>query len=274
MSVNKILNDIASQVIDALQGKDIIIQRYNSYSSSSIYLKFDYGVLNSLRISDHPGKQGLCYRYNLILGHEKTIEEEKYMRYYFNENTVNDLINTILFDRIAKIQKYGYKNYRSFMNKNLNEKGNTTGFWAQAKVLGVVENKTQDNSQSNAAPYETYEDKDNGVIAYGPPMALKFYREAALEQKRIDSQSKFPPGTKVKACVPFEKLVKFYMKKGGENNTKARISAMVLTKPGGGYEIGEVIGNTICDDGIKYLTIEFPLSPMTFLPEEFFELAY
>ena len=59
------LNDIADAVIQKLRGK-VIIHRYDSFSTNSIYLKFDYGVANSLRISDHDGKRHLRYRYNIL----------------------------------------------------------------------------------------------------------------------------------------------------------------------------------------------------------------
>lgn len=59
------LNDIADAVIEKLRGK-VIIHRYDSFSTNSIYLKFDYGVANSLRISDHDGKKHLKYRFNIL----------------------------------------------------------------------------------------------------------------------------------------------------------------------------------------------------------------
>lgn len=51
---------------DRLVGK-VLIHRYDAYSTNSVYLKFDYGVANSLRIADHAGKEYLSYRFNIIL---------------------------------------------------------------------------------------------------------------------------------------------------------------------------------------------------------------
>lgn len=48
----KAIRDLAAYVCDSLAGK-VVIHRYDAYSTNSVYLKFDYGVGNSLRISDH-----------------------------------------------------------------------------------------------------------------------------------------------------------------------------------------------------------------------------
>lgn len=262
------IRELADQVISGLSGKGIIIQRYNAYSTCSVYLKFDYGVCNSLRISDHPGKEKLCYRYNLIIGHEKTIEEEKYMRYYFNEHTVTDLVNMILFDRMAKIQKYGIKNYRSYMDRELSENKNAKGFWSNAKLVDDGKNNAGQDGMDMVYARQVMPD---GVTAFGPAGVLDMYRQSVYNQQELDNNSKFRPGMKVKLWIPFEALVRFYCKQGKETPMNARKLAMEVVSPDGGYETGEVIGNTVCDDGRKYCTVSFPLSPMTFLPEDFFE---
>ena len=62
----KTIQDLAAYVCDRLAGK-VLIHRYDAYSTNSVYLKFDYGVANSLRIADHAGKEYLSYRFNIIL---------------------------------------------------------------------------------------------------------------------------------------------------------------------------------------------------------------
>lgn len=62
----KTIRDLAAYVCDRLVGK-VLIHRYDAYSTNSVYLKFDYGVANSLRIADHAGKEYLSYRFNIIL---------------------------------------------------------------------------------------------------------------------------------------------------------------------------------------------------------------
>lgn len=78
------VKDLAAYVCDKLAGK-VLIHRYDAYSTNSVYLKFDYGLGNSLRLSDHTGKAGLNYRFNIIttlksLGIETSGE---YPRFYY-----------------------------------------------------------------------------------------------------------------------------------------------------------------------------------------------
>lgn len=137
----KVIRDIAFVITNALKEKCLVIQQYESYSTNSVYIKLDYGVLNSIRISDHKGKKHLKYKYNLIIGGIDNIIEDKFIRYYFGENSVYALINQVLFDRQFKIRKYGMGGYISFMKKNKQEKGNTEGFWKHATII-------HDNSNS------------------------------------------------------------------------------------------------------------------------------
>ena len=62
------LKEIAQYLENKLLEQGFIIHRYDSYSTNSIYLKLDYGVMNSIRISDHKGKQYLSYKYNIECG--------------------------------------------------------------------------------------------------------------------------------------------------------------------------------------------------------------
>jgi hypothetical protein len=134
--MNKQLQDIADYLIKTLKEQGFTIHRYDAYSSNSIYLKFDYGVCNSIRISDHSGKAYLKYRYNFILGgvpYEEVMD--KYPRFYFNETSIEQLVNKIKQDKQDKINQYGIRNYTMYVNKNKADIGNQKGFWKQAKLV-------------------------------------------------------------------------------------------------------------------------------------------
>ena len=136
MKKDEKIYSIADYIVDSLLTHGFTIQRYNAYKTSSVYLKLDFGVCNSIRISDHNGKEHLCYRYNLIIGGNDNIVEEQYIRYYFNENSINALLNTVLLDRNTKISKYGIMKYKNFMYKNQTEhKDDNKGFWAHAELI-------------------------------------------------------------------------------------------------------------------------------------------
>lgn len=127
---------IADSLIEALLDRGFVIQRYDAYSTSSIYLKLDYGVSNSIRISDHKGKPGLSYRYNIGTDVEELHKEDgRYVRYFFPESKAMKLVELIEDERIQKIRRYGTKNYFQYMDRN-KEMGKTLpGFWQQARLI-------------------------------------------------------------------------------------------------------------------------------------------
>lgn len=134
--MNKQLQDIADYLIKTLKAYGFTIHRYDAYSSNSIYLKLDYGVCNSIRISDHSGKKYLKYRYNFILSGVPYEEQiDTYPRFYFNETSIEQMISKIKQDKENKINNYGIRNYTMYVNKNKADIGNQKGFWKQAKLV-------------------------------------------------------------------------------------------------------------------------------------------
>lgn len=132
----KRLNKTASLLINELLDRGFVIQRYDAYSTSSIYLKLDYGVCNSIRIGDHPGKKYLNYRYNIGPCTLKPYRTEKpYTRYFYPEKMVYELIQLIEAERSEKLLKYGERNYRNFMKKNREQGKGKQGFWQQARLI-------------------------------------------------------------------------------------------------------------------------------------------
>lgn len=122
--MNKKIYDIADKMVTALYKNGFTIQRYNACKTSSVYLKLDYGVCNSIRISDHKGKSHLHYRYILLV--DDTTDE----------TVINELINRILSDRQSKIAQYGINNYKRFMQQNKAEHmHDKNGFWNHSKLV-------------------------------------------------------------------------------------------------------------------------------------------
>lgn len=133
--MEKTIRQIASQLQAIFLENGIIVQRYNAYKTNSIYLKLDYGVLNSIRISDHPGKQYLSYRYNIgphIQEYTETIN--KYPMYFYPIEQQQELINTILQIREEKINKYTPEKYKAIMQGFLENSQHNKGFWEKAKT--------------------------------------------------------------------------------------------------------------------------------------------
>lgn len=133
---NKTLADKAAYIIDKLKVQGIVIHRYNAYSTNSIYLKLDYGVCNSIRISDHSGKQHLSYRYNI--GTDLTRDtrvNNGYTQHYYPMSEVDIMLDKIIEDRQSKITKYGIEKYKEYMKSNKHASQNKKGFWQGCKQI-------------------------------------------------------------------------------------------------------------------------------------------
>lgn len=132
------LKQIADGLVMQLKALGFVVQRYDAYSTASVYLKLDYGVCNSIRISDHRGKKHLNYRYNLIRGCEDTYSEttpQGWARHYYPIEQVQELAMQVLADRAAKLGIHGKERYERLMGANKIKHGSDPGFWKKARIV-------------------------------------------------------------------------------------------------------------------------------------------
>lgn len=119
MTGNEVTNILVSKLLDM----GFIVHRYNSHSTSSIYLKLDYGLSCGIRIADHPGKKKYSYRFNVIkdyVGNKAILKDGLICRFYdFNE--LDSVLNAVQQEKQQKLNKYGLKNYQRYMEKEKNE---------------------------------------------------------------------------------------------------------------------------------------------------------
>lgn len=140
----KTIRDLAAYVCDRLVGK-VLIHRYDAYSTNSVYLKFDYGVANSLRIADHAGKEYLSYRFNIIL----TLTEPKndlsgrFPRNYYPPDMVDQVIEDILAGVEAKRARY--RDYEKTVADAKAKVAHERGFWQQARPVKKKRGKDNDH---------------------------------------------------------------------------------------------------------------------------------
>ena len=112
--------ELADYLCKRLIAEGFTVQRYDAYKTDSIYLKLDFGVCNSIRISDHPGKRYL---------------KRGFPRLYFCQDQVDALIEQVLRDRKSKLAKYGADRYRRYAEENRVENSQKKGFWRQAWIV-------------------------------------------------------------------------------------------------------------------------------------------
>ena len=143
---------LANIVQDLLIDKGFVVQRYDAYKTNSVYLKLDYGVANSIRFSNHVGKQHLRYRYNIGPHIENYTEtEDTYPRYYYPASQYKQMVHDIVSAKNAKIGLYGSDHYKYSMERYYLEGQSKKGFWQQAYTVTKknTENKSNESKQQS-----------------------------------------------------------------------------------------------------------------------------
>lgn len=126
---------IQSQLIE----KGFTIHRLDAITTKSIYLKLDYGLSNSIRISDHAGKKEYSYRFNILkqmpMRTYQHFTNGKYPRGFYSFDMVDRMIGDIVGQKQEKIKRYGKLFYDSLQDKEKIENNGKKGFWSKAKLI-------------------------------------------------------------------------------------------------------------------------------------------
>lgn len=115
MNGNDVTNILASRLLDM----GFIVHRYDAYSTSSIYLKLDYGLSCGIRIADHPGKKKYSYRFNVIKDYigDKVIYKDGLICRFYNFNELESVLEAVQKEKQEKLNKYGLQNYKTYMER-------------------------------------------------------------------------------------------------------------------------------------------------------------
>ena len=111
--------DVVKVLTKRLLDLGFIVHRYDAYSTSSIYLKLDYGLACGIRIADHPGKKKYSYRFNVIKDYkgDKVIYKDGLICHFFDFNELENVLNAVQKEKQDKLKKYGFDNYKSYMER-------------------------------------------------------------------------------------------------------------------------------------------------------------
>jgi hypothetical protein len=130
------VKEIADKLVLRLKAEGFTVQRYDAFSTESVYLKLDFGIVYTVRISGHSGKKHLKYTYNLIAGHngKRMVKQDGTWRQFFNFNEVDALVTAIISWRKWVKEKY-HPDYPAAMEANRIKHEGSRGFWQQAKIV-------------------------------------------------------------------------------------------------------------------------------------------
>lgn len=117
-------NDVAKILTERLIKLGFVVHRYNSVTTSSIYLKLDFGVCCGIRIADHNGRKRYHYRFNVMKNYNgnRAINRDGLISYFFDYTEIDEIIKMIQREKVNKVYKYGEKNYLEYMRKSKTEK--------------------------------------------------------------------------------------------------------------------------------------------------------
>ncbi|MDT2011157.1 hypothetical protein [Carnobacterium divergens] len=136
----KVIRATADKILNKLLQEGVVIQRYDAYSTNSVYLKFDCGLCNTLRIGDHKGKEKLNYMFMVDVEHTGQVKttRDNFTQYTYapSKKQINKLVKHILAHRQKKINGYGSPEaYREAMKIQYVKNKTQKGFWMQAEFV-------------------------------------------------------------------------------------------------------------------------------------------
>lgn len=111
---------VADALIYKFLKKGIIVHKRHSKKTNTIYIKLDYGLGRTIRVSDHPLK-GSRFYYNIVSGVSfKEIKRKGRLIYYFpldvEKSSINKIKRKIISDIHSKVNKMGIKEYSEKVN--------------------------------------------------------------------------------------------------------------------------------------------------------------
>jgi len=114
------IEEAAYFLAEECKKEGMVVHMYKSSTSNSIYLKFDWGVAHSLRISDHKGIEKYHYKFNLIadLPRKYTVSyrNEHHSSYYpLSEKLA--CLHDIIQNRNNLLQEKGIEEYQGEMER-------------------------------------------------------------------------------------------------------------------------------------------------------------
>jgi hypothetical protein len=139
MSHRSRIQDVKEKVIKEFVHRGYVVQLYESHSSNSVYIKLDYGLCNTIRISDHEGYGYLKYKFNVILNLKDAYRtKDRYgVRFFYGDNMMRALFHQISKVHNEKMLKYGCsrEKYIAAMEEMRDRNKDSKGFWQYSQLI-------------------------------------------------------------------------------------------------------------------------------------------
>lgn len=120
------------KLVKALEQKGFILHWYKAITTDSCYIKLDFGVANSIRVSNHRGKEKYHYRFNLMLNIDKSYVSSDGKSNFYCVNDFDKMVNDIVNFKNDQLEKYGFKYYEYMLTRRKEIYDNNSS-WKHAK---------------------------------------------------------------------------------------------------------------------------------------------
>lgn len=132
------MKEVADKIVGLCAERGIIVHRYDAASTQSIYLRFDNGVLGSLRISDHPSKSKFKHKYEMaptIKRRMVSFNHEGLMYVKYNINECSKFIEDLESERKRLLDKWLWFRYEHNVEKQGKKATRKHGQWRLNKLV-------------------------------------------------------------------------------------------------------------------------------------------
>lgn len=106
---------VALIIQEEFKRRGYIVHRFNDYPNRTIILKLEYGLMDTIRISEKPdGKINFPYKYNvqMDLKRVRSVEKDGKVRYYYPYTNFSEMFETVEYYYLDLIEKYGERWYK------------------------------------------------------------------------------------------------------------------------------------------------------------------
>lgn len=136
--ISKETKEIAVKIQEELLDRGFIVHRCDDYLNRTIYIKVDYGIINTIRISEKP-ESGIKYPYKFNIRQDlkkfRIVEGNSNIRYYIPYSDyykLFDIVDSIACEYLTRYGKDWYENEIKSRERECQYRATSGAFWNRA----------------------------------------------------------------------------------------------------------------------------------------------
>jgi len=126
---------VSKFLVEKLSVENFTLHLHESIQTNSAHIKMDYGVANSIRVADTPGKTKFGHKFNVIIGLRQSHEKDGC--FYYAPDDLEDMVADLIKNRNTRRNFVGTEQYEKNIENYKIQFSRTTGYWANAKLVSI-----------------------------------------------------------------------------------------------------------------------------------------